>query len=282
MNLIVSNQKQTKEISEMKQALESCLTNALGLVNVFPTKITDREDVDSLLRKLHPMSTDKTLIRFGPKGDGGYLLPDDLAGVQACFSPGVSFVSGFEKDCADLGIKVFLADKSVECPAEEHELFHFTNKFVGVTSNMDFITLDKWVASSISDPKSDLLLQIDIEGYEYEVFLSASDTLMHRFRIIVAEFHSLDQLWNRPFFDLASRAFDKILQTHTCVHLHPNNCCGLLRKNGIDIPRVMEFTFIKNDRINHSSYQTDFPHSLDCNNTAKPPLVLPTNWYRDA
>ena len=229
----------------MKKFLKNCLTKTLSFSGVFPTKMTKRSTIVSLLKKLHPVLTDKPLVRFGPKGDGGYLIPDDILGVSACFSPGVSAVSGFEKDCADRGMDVFLADKSVDCPAEEHERFQFLKKFIGARTDDDFITLDDWVESSVTNSKSELILQIDIEGYEYEVFLSVAKSLMQRFRIIIAEFHRLDQLWNEPFFSIASSTFDKILQTHTCVHIHPNNCCGSLKQEGIDLPRVMEFTFLK-------------------------------------
>lgn len=263
----------------MKQFLKSTLIKALSTSGAFPTKMTSKGELQCLLSKLHPVACSKELVRLGPPGDGGYLVPDDLEGIRACFSPGVSFVSGFEKDCADLGLRVFLADKSVEKPAVEHELFYFTKKFLGVTSDEDFMTLDNWVSSSVSETDSDLLLQIDIEGFEYEVFLSASDSLMRRFRIIVAEFHELDQLWSDPFFGLAGRAFDKILQTHTCVHIHPNNCCGSLQKDGLDIPRVMEFTFLRNDRIQSPSYQRNLPNPLDCDNTSNPTLTLPHCWF---
>lgn len=256
------------------------LTKTLAVVNRFPTLMTDRRDLQSLLKKLYPLSTNKELIRLGPKGDGGYLVPNDLVGIQACFSPGVSFESGFEKDCADLGMKVFLADKSVDGPTVKNELFHFTKKFVGVTSNDNFMTIDDWVASSLQEKHSDLLLQIDIEGYEYEVFLSASNALMKRFRIIAAEFHALNMLWSRPFFSLAGRAFEKILQTHSCVHIHPNNIQLPLQINGLDIPQMMEFTFLRKDRIENHSYQNNFPNPLDYDNTDyNPPLTLPKCWY---
>ena len=266
----------------MKQLFKSYVMKALATANAFPTRMTDRSELQSLLKRLYPLSSTKEFIRLGPKGDGGYLLPNDLVGIQACFSPGVSFVSGFEKDCAALGMKVFLADKSIEEPASEHELFRFTKKFVGSTSNDDFMTLDSWVASSIPETNSDLLLQIDIEGDEYEVFLSASESLMQRFRIIVAEFHELDQFWSRPFFRLAGRVFTKILQNHSCVHIHPNNCCGSLQKGGLSIPPIMEFTFLRNDRIKNSSYQKTFPSPLDYDNTANPTLTLPKCWYSSA
>jgi hypothetical protein len=241
---------------------------------------TDQYALQTLMRKLYPVIEQGTeLIRLGPQGDGGYLLPDDLKGIEACFSPGVSTKSGFEKDCANLGMKVFLADKSVEKPAESHELFHFIPKYVGALTNDDFMTLDDWVNASLPGTESDLLLQIDIEGSEYEAFYAASSSLMRRFRIIIAEFHSLDELWNQGFFRVASRVFDKILQTHVCCHIHPNNCCGSIQKDDLEIPRILEFTFIRRDRLKKSIFVHTFPHPLDYDNTGQPPLALPKCWY---
>ncbi len=265
--------------SQMKQIIKTYSAKILSIGGAFPTTMTDSNKLQSLMQKLYPLSCDKELIRFGPQGDGGYLIPNDIAGIEACFSPGVSVVSGFEKDCADLGMKVFLADKSVEQPAESHHLFNFTKKFIGVTTNDDFMTLDNWVAQSAPESRSDLLLQIDIEGYEYEVFLSITDCIMRRFRIIVAEFHHIDQFWSKPFFSLAERAFEKILQTHSCVHIHPNNNLGRLKKGGLDIPRILEFTFLRNDRIVTSAYQSVFPNPLDCDNTTNPAITLPKCWH---
>ena len=83
-----------------------------------------------------------------------------------------------------------------------------------------------------------------------------------------------------PFFILASRVFQKLLQTHSVVHIHPNNCCGSIKGGGLEIPRVAEFTFHRNDRLGGKSYRQNFPHPLDCDNTQKRPLVLPQCWYR--
>ncbi len=238
-------------------------------------------EIRNLLRTLHPLSSPSGLVRMGSKDDGGYLVPNDLIGIEACFSPGVGYNSGFEKDCAGLNMQVFLADKSVDGPAEIHELFSFTKKFLGPNSNEDFITLDDWVTSSVQSSTSDLLLQIDIEGGEYEVFSTASKAVMQRFRIIVAEFHSLDQIWNDEFYNLADSAFSKILQTHSCVHIHPNNFCSVTQQNDLDIPSVMEFTFLRNDRINNFDFQVNYPHRLDRDNASdNPTLKLPKCWYR--
>lgn len=264
----------------MKRLLKKTLINLLSLVKAYPTSMTEKKDILSLIESLHPVSTDKNLIRLGPKGDGGYLVPEELQNIIACFSPGVERLSKFEKDCAEMGIECFLADKSVDKPSESHNLFHFTKKFIGAINNEDFITLEEWVASSLSGRQGDLLLQMDIEGYEYETILSTSESLLNRFRIIIVEFHWLDMLWSKPFFLTASASFRKVLQTHTCVHIHPNNQRGVIKKNGIEIPKLAEFTFLRNDRITNRENARQFPHPLDADNVDNKSVILPYCWYR--
>ncbi len=255
------------------------ISNSLLVIRELPVRLTERPRIEALIQRLRPQYFEPGLIRLGPRHDGGYLVPDDLEGIAACFSPGVDRISGFELDCAGLGMEVHLADNSVEHPAESHERFHFTRKHLGVTTDDVTMTLDDWVQAS-HPGDDDLLLQIDIEGAEFEVFLGASDALMRRFKIIVAEFHSLDQLWNEPFFNLASRAFEKILQTHHCLHIHPNNYRPVASRGGLEIPEVAEFTFLRKDRFTPSRQVGSFPHPLDSDNAAHlPPLPLPPIWY---
>ena len=263
----------------MAKNKDSLILKTLHLFNIHSTRRTKKKDIKFLLDNLRPLSCKKELIRLGHDGDGGYLVPDDLVGIEACFSPGVDRVSGFELDCANLGMKVFLADKSVEAPTITHSSFNFTRKHIGATTDRDFTTIDDWVSSSLPASESDLLLQIDIENFEYEVVLGMSEKLLKRSRIIVVEFHSLQELWNRPFFNLASRAFQKLLQTHSCVHIHPNNCLGSIKRGEIEIPLVTEFTFLRKDRIKNSSFATAFPHPLDFDNTKNASLPLPKCWY---
>ena len=264
----------------MYPPLISAFVHIMGLLRAFPTRQTRRDAIEGLLTKLHPLTSGHALIRLGPERDGGYVIPDDLAGIEACFSPGVSGISGFERDCAERGMKVFLADKSVDGPACRHELFTFTKKFVGATTDDDVMTLDEWVMASLPEFTSDLLLQIDVEGCEYEVFLSASDALLRRFRIIVVEFHFLDHLWSEHFFRIARPVFDKLLQSHACVHIHPNNGGGVLRMGGLEIPPVMEFTFHRRDRLVNPVPRTDFPCAVDRDNTPLATVPLPACWYR--
>lgn len=256
------------------------LLRAIGPLGIDVTQRSDPAALRELLRSLHPLDAGVDLIRMGPAGDGGYLVPDDLDGIEFAFSPGVSDESGFEAALCRRGMQVFLADKSVAAPAEEHADLVFERKFVGCFTDDSFMTLDAWKRRHIADHGGDLLLQMDIEGFEYETLLAASAELLSQFRIMVIEVHSLDQLLSRPWFDLVSRFFRKLLRSHSVVHMHPNNCCGSVKAMGLELPRIMELTFYRNDRIRRRGYATRFPHALDAENTAKAPLVLPRCWYR--
>jgi len=260
--------------------IKDALVRLAGVLGMDTAKRTHPRELHELIRRLHPLDTGPELIRLGPEGDGGYLLPDDLDGIEYCFSPGVSTESGFELALAGRGLNVYLADFSVDGPAEPHPNFVFDKKFVGALSDETFMTLDDWKDGKIPDCEEDLILQMDIEGAEFETLLAASSRILTQFRIMVIEFHYLQQLFNKPFFILASRVFQKLLQTHSVVHIHPNNCCGSIKGGGLEIPRVAEFTFHRNDRFERASYRHLFPHPLDSDNTRKSTLVLPDCWHR--
>ncbi|GAA4434527.1 FkbM family methyltransferase [Ravibacter arvi] len=243
-----------------------------------------QRNVAHLIKRLRPYRTQFELIRIGPDGDGGYLLPDDLGNIKACFSPGVYTVSEFELECLEMyNMKVFMADRSVDKPNLNisEDRYSFQKKFIGCTNNEEFMTMDEWVNSTPVEINSDLLLQMDIEGAEYEALINMSDSLVRRFRIMVIEFHDLQALWEQNFFRIAETVFSKILQTHVCVHIHPNNWDPVFSRHGIKIPNLTEFPFIRRDSVELKGFQTSFPHRLDFDNTGKKHFPLPQSWYSD-
>ena len=221
-------------------------------------------EIKSFLKKLHPINPNIELVRIGPKGDGGYLLPDDLDGITACFSPGVDKESRFELELAEKGMEVFMADFSVEKPGQKHPKFHFSKKFIGADDMGNYMTLNTWANEKLPiEDTSDLLLQMDIEGFEYETILALSRPLLDRFRIIVIELHNLDRISDRYYFNQLNRFFEKLLSHHSIVHLHPNNNGKSVNINGIDIPPLIEITLLRNNRFSSSNYFSKFPHPLD-------------------
>ena len=73
--------------------------------------------------------------------------------------------------------------------------------------------------------------------------------------------------------------FEKLLNTHHCVHIHPNNIGGSVMIDGIEIPVLAEFTFLRKDSSPVTGFASSFPHPLDSDNTALPSLPLPACWH---
>lgn len=247
----------------------------------FVSNTSKDNEVRDLLQSLTPYETDKELIRIGGEGDGGYLVPDDLGGIEYCFSPGVARTANFECDLANRGIRSFLADYSVDGPPVESDMFHFEKKYLGAVNNEVFMTLETWIEMSLPDHGGDLILQMDIEGSEYDVLAQTPDTVWRRFRIVVVEFHGLHTMFNRYGLKFFSFCFQKMLRNFDIVHIHPNNVAISARRGRLAIPGVMEITFLRKDRVGWRKRSTAFPHPLDCPSfPGKRDPVLPECWYR--
>jgi hypothetical protein len=263
-------------MSAFKRLAQSYLLNR----RVTLGRTASTEAIGAFLGAIRPVETEHALIRIGGDGDGGYLVPDDLAGVSACFSPGVSTIAHFEEDLARRGIKCYLADASVEAAPVSGDMFDFERKFLGTTDEGDFITLDDWVRRK-APGASDLILQMDIEGAEYRVILSTKRDVLRRFRIMVIEFHHLSTIYDRSGLDLVSLAFSRILEDFEIVHIHPNNRIRPIAYKSFDTPPLIEFTFLRRDRVTTSRPARSFPHPLDRRNVAdRPDVALPACWYR--
>jgi hypothetical protein len=242
-------------------------------------KMADSRAVRELIAKLHPVSTEHPLIRAGSEGDGGYLIPDDLAGIEACFSPGVDNRATFESDLVARGIPCYLADASVDEAPISNSMVHFTKKFLGVTNSDLTITLDEWVNHNCPGD-ADLILQMDIEGAEWPVLLNVTSNTLRRFRIIVVELHDLDRLMDKQLFTIMRAALERITDDFFVVHNHPNNFAGSVRYRSLIIPRAIEITFLRRDRAAAADFARQFPHPLDRkNNREGVDLPLPRDWY---
>ena len=242
----------------MFKRIISFIFNALGYSI---TKSTPPQLLITLLNNLRPTKT--SLIRFGSLGDGGYLIPNDLEGINFLISPGISDVSDFEKDCLLKNIEVFMYDASIEQPnLPLNNKAHFFKKYL---KNYDYSTDNISMNSIFKNLKleGDGILQMDIENFEYEVLLGTDIEFIKRFRIIVIEFHSFHELFTNSFYSIASCLFYKLLESHTVVHFHPNYGCGRRSNGKITLPRACEITFLRSDRIAEKELCGFNTHALD-------------------
>ena len=224
------------------------------------------------------------LIRIGSEHDGGYLVPNFMHQISRCFSPGVSNIIDFEKQLSDdFDIKSYLLDASINELPFSNKNFIFEKKFLGITNNDLIITLQNWMKNNSETEDNDLLLQMDIEGSEYEILVFESIETLKKFSCMVIEFHCFDKLFDPYFFKMVSGIFEKIYSEFSICHVHPNNCCGIFSYGGVDIPRVFEVTFIRNDKIKEVKIndKIQLPHKYDrANLVYEPSIKMPIEWWK--
>lgn len=253
-------------------------------VGLFLDKPAATSSVQTFLAQFRSLLVAVDLIRVGGTSDGGYLVPNDLQGVKHCFSPGVDVKADFENKLAEkYGIRSFMADASVSEPPLDNEFFDFDRKFLGSRNDDTFITLSSWIDQKVGADDRDMLLQMDIEGAEYEVFVETPMEVLTRFRMMILEFHDLERLFDRKMLPLLSAVFAKLARDFSIAHVHPNNCRGVVSRGGVAVPRVIEVSFIRNDRIAGvaSDQPISLPHPLDemCCPDRKD-VVMPAEWWR--
>lgn len=248
-------------------------------------------EVRKLIESLHPRNCGKGLLRLGGKGDGGYLIPNDLDDIKYCFSAGVGDSIDFEIALAKCSVASFLIDGSIaELPSKASYFggwgMKFDRMFLGAINDRTTWTMERWISKYPSHNfYGNAILKMDIEGSEYEALLSTPAWILEHFRIIVVEFHSLDRMFDAFGFPLIRACFQKLNEAFQVVHLHPNNCCPLHVRDEIEIPELMEFTFYNRFRNagSFAPFTQTYPLPLDQDNIPdKDTLALPRCWYHQS
>jgi len=261
-------------------SVKSMMRDWAGRAGFSVLRQSSAADQVTVLAMMKPVETEHPLIRIGDDDDGGYLVPDDLDGIEACFSPGVGPVSCFEQGMLDRGIPTFQIDASVETTPLIDPRNVFERKFLGIDSEGDFITLDDWVGEK-RPGSSDLLLQMDIEGHEWLALAQVSTQTLLRFRIIALEVHFLDRVFDR-FGPLIIEPVLRRLRRHfDIVHLHANNCSAPIRSRAMTVPPVVELTLLRKDRSQVRRPVRTLPHPDDRDNDPRSrPVPIPETMYR--
>jgi hypothetical protein len=260
---------------------KGALQSLLRVIRISATRGLDEDNLLSIISLLRPYSVGYELIRMGESKDGGYLLPDDLIGIDGCFSPGVSNIVSFEEELLRRGIPCFLADNSVSFSPIEHNLIRFDKKHVTGFDSENTFTLSTWL-SQYEKESTNLILQMDIEGAEYEVILATSQEKLKQFRIMVIEFHNLEHLPDNIVGPIIVGALKKVLNDFFVVHIHPNNARKLSRWGKLLIPPTLEVTFLRKDRVSQYRPVENLPHSLDADNVShNDSIILPSYWWKN-
>lgn len=223
---------------------------------------------------LVPKNYGHELLRIGGDNDGGYVIPNDLNGITYCLSPGCNLLSSFELQLfQDFGVPSQICDLPKYLPDQASPGIEYIPKLLGVDKSR-FLTLEQWIKQVQRSDSDELMLQMDIEGAEYEILQQTNASMLQVFRTIVIEFHSLDLLKYKYFAEMQILpVIDKLLEYFDVVNVNANNACGYWFFGFDKFPPIIEVTFHRKDR-RKSQYAESWKPDLNQSNVPSLKEVL--------
>lgn len=222
----------------------------------------------SLVNLITPIDDGYKLVRIGPPTGGSYLLPNELKGIGLNISPGVGKTFQFESSLLEeYGIPSVMLDASIAVPPNLPDEIEFIEKFVVPNSNSTSgIQISELVSQATAryGNKVDFILQMDIEGAEYEILKYANPNDLLRFIILAIEFHDME-LWiqNAFYSRTILPVLNKLLEHFDVVHSRAHNSSHTFRYKGFFIPSALELTFHRKDRQVVNNGFRQLPSELD-------------------
>ncbi|MDY5184437.1 FkbM family methyltransferase, partial [Helicobacter trogontum] len=137
-------------------------------------------------------------------------------------SLGISDFSPWDLEMANMGYQVLQYDASIKKAPDTHKNMIFHRKFVGAMRDHQTITFEDIIQQYSFDEKAHNILQMDIEGAEWEIFEKLDFNILEKyFSQIILEFHDCD-----PRSSLQTERHVAILEKfhHAFhpIHLHYN------------------------------------------------------------
>lgn len=231
-----------------------------------PILDNEREYVDTLKTLLQVKDVrGRDYIRVGSNGDGGYVMVDNFSNINHVYSIGIGAEVSFDKYFADRGADVYMYDHTIEAIPVSNNKMHW--KKVGICgegkSAYNLYTLPEMVEENGHTDNSDMILKMDVEGWEWDVFSTLNDEALKGFDQIVMELHGLLDLNYR---DKILAGLNCLNATHQLVHVHANNAGQALDFGGWVLPDLLEVTYVNRANYDLISKHRYFPTNLDARN----------------
>ena len=259
---IINQLKNELKIIEEKQKILFIIKKDNIITKILNTK-------NNIIKIMKPMDViGKEKIRIGKNQDGGYILLNDFENVKIAYSFGISHEISFDKGLADKNIDVFMYDHTISKLPYYNPRFHWHK--IGLTSERfkkkNMKTLDELIKENNHSNEKNMILKIDIESNEWNIFENLTINTLKQFKHIVGEFHFNDK--NKYIYlDILK----KIQITHQIIHLHCNNCnYNIINFDGYYICPLLEISLIQKEFYSFNKFQSLFPiNGLDFPNCKK-------------
>ena len=268
-------QKQTLQQLQVLQQQQQLLALAHGLQYLFTDSkavkaTTAYQRCPQIISLLSPMDVEGAKYsRVGKDFDGGYVMLADFeaATIHAAYSFGIADDVSWDEEIADRGIEVFMYDHTIDSLPTVHPRFrYFKLGITGEKKDADLKTLNDILVQNGHEQHRNLIMKMDIEGCEWDVFQQAEESIIDQFCQIVIEFHGLvAAAYDHKALVTVANVLEKINETHQSVHVHANGSTIPLLIGGLVLSDVMEVTYLRRSGGKHKFVPNtrQFPTELD-------------------
>jgi len=245
------------------RALRNGQQHDLLPIMMFSSDKKSGETAKRIFSLLRPMDVvNGRLIRRGGRNDGGYVMLDADVEMALAYSLGISNDVAWDLDMAAAGYTVYKYDGSIASLPVTHPAFRWFKLMVGTRTGIDTITLADAIDRNGHSTCDSLVLKMDIETAEWDVFQTMSQRTLSKCSQIIVELHCVypsDYDWMAKI----EAVLCKLNRSHQVIHLHANNygCLGVM--GGVVMPGTFEVTYAR--RRDHEFTETKkvFPTILD-------------------
>lgn len=216
-----------------------------------------KDEVKTLIENIKPYSIPFSMQRYGnPRRDGGYgLIRKFVEECDCVYSYGLGDVPEqniFDMQMAELGKKVYLFDEKAEKPFIEHENIIYQKCYIDSSNAYEIIKKNN------HEQYKNILLQIDIEGSEYELFNNVDQKYFDHMSHICIEFHDLI----KPSPEKIQTILN-LNKLYYIYHIHANNHDKEFDKEFGVLPKTLEISYIRKDLIDFKPYLCKIPRPIN-------------------
>lgn len=208
----------------------------------------------------------KNLVRIGEKSDGGYIMLNDFTSGSCAYSFGINNDVSWDNEMAERGYNIYMYDHTIDHLPYERNEFHFFKQ--GISANTEdaprLITLEQMLKINGHMNLTDMVMKMDVEGYEWEIFRDVKEEILLKFKQIVVEFH---YIFNTEKMDEILFVLRKLNNTHQVVHVHANNYANVFWYNENPYLDTLEVTYVRRQEYEFKdNYNLTLPISIDMPN----------------
>jgi len=190
-------------------------------------------------------------LRFGTEGDGGYVLANFFPGEHFLLSLGVGDNVDFDIALSNYVEGVHLYDPTItKLPLLVPKSTFFPLGISG-SNNDGYLKLNQ--AIERVPPDHQIILKVDIEGSEWEIFSNIDPVELLRCTQIVIELHGLVGAFSSNSKLVKTlKSLETLTTNHRLVNLHANNYEQTEIIFGTPLPNVLEATFLRSDLVEYT------------------------------